>query len=122
VLYADTVGFIREMPAELVTAFRATLEELADADVLLHVLDVSEPGFDERKRAVEELLAELGLSRPAVLALNKLDRADPYDLELARERYGWVPVSAQKGEGLAELKAALGEALIASGVRPVAWA
>ena len=122
VLYADTVGFIREMPEDLITAFRATLEELADADVLLHVLDVSEEGFDERKQAVEALLAELGIERPVVLALNKIDRADPYDLELARERYGGVPVSARKGEGLAELKTALGEALIASGVRPVAWA
>jgi len=122
VLYADTVGFIREMPEDLVTAFRATLEELAEADVLLHVLDVSEPGYDERKRAVEALLAELGIERPVVLALNKTDRADPYDVEIARERYRGVPVSAAKKEGLPELKAALREALIAAGVKPAAWA
>ncbi len=122
VLYADTVGFIREMPEDLVTAFRATLEELADADVLLHVLDVSEEGFEERKETVEALLAELGIDRPVVLALNKTDRADPYDLELARERYRGVPVSAVKKEGLPELKAALKEALIESGVKPAAWA
>jgi len=122
VLYADTVGFIREMPEDLVTAFRATLEELADADVLLHVLDVSEEGFEERKRAVEALLSELGIERPVVLALNKTDRADPYDVELARERYGGVPVSAVKKEGLPELKEALKEALIRSGVKPAAWA
>jgi len=122
VLYADTVGFIREMPEDLVTAFRATLEEIADADVLLHVLDVSEEGFDERKRVVEELLAEMGIDRPTVLALNKADRADPYDLELARERYGGVVVSAVTKKGLPELKAHLKEALIAAGVSPAAWA
>ncbi len=122
VLFADTVGFIREMPAELVTAFRATLEELADADLLLHVLDVSEPGFLDRKAAVETLLFDLGIERPGVLALNKVDRADPFDVELARERLEGVPISAARGTGLKELKSALKEALIQAGVRPAAWA
>lgn len=122
VVFTDTVGFIRRMPEELVTAFRATLEEVADADLLLHVLDVAEPGYAERKRVVEELLAELGFQAPQVLVLNKADRADPYDLELARERYGGVPVSALKAEGLGELKARLAQALIQAGFSPAAWA
>ncbi len=122
VVYTDTVGFIRSMPADLVTAFRATLEELADADLLLHVLDVAEEGYPERKRVVEALIRDLGIEAPTVLALNKADRADPYDLELARERYRGVTVSALTGEGLDALKAELKEALVRSGVRPAAWA
>ncbi len=121
-VFTDTVGFIRNMPEELVTAFRATLEEVADADLLLHVLDVSEAGYLERKQVVEDLLAELGFQAPAVLVLNKADRADPYDLELARERLGGLPVSAVRGEGLGELKRRLAEALIRAGFQPAAWA
>ncbi len=122
VLFADTVGFIRNMPEALVTAFRATLEELAEADVLLHVLDVSEEGYDARKRAVEALLSELGVEAPLVHALNKVDRADPYDVDWAREHYGGIPVSALRGEGLDVLREALAQALVEAGIRPAHWA
>jgi len=122
VLFTDTVGFIRKMPEELLTAFRATLEEVREADLLVHVLDASEEGALERYRVVEALLGELGVEAPRVLALAKADRAAPYDLYYLKERLGGVPVSALKGTGLPELKAALAEALLQAGARPQAWA
>lgn len=122
VLFTDTVGFIRHMPGELVEAFRSTLEELKDADVLLHVLDASSEAALERYQVVEELLGELGVESQQLLVLSKTDRADGYDLEFLKERLGGLPVSALKGTGLPELKNAVAEALIAKGVRPAAWA
>jgi len=122
VLFTDTVGFIRQMPKELLTAFRATLEEVREADLLIHVLDASEEGAMGRYRVVEELLAELGVEAPRVLALSKVDRAAPYDLFYLQERLGGVPVSALKGTGVPELRKALAEALLRVGVRPQPWA
>ncbi|KOX90307.1 GTPase HflX [Thermus aquaticus] len=122
VLFTDTVGFIRRMPEELLTAFRATLEEVREADLLLHVLDASQEGGLERYRVVEELLKGLGVEAPRVLALSKADRAAPYDLLYLRERLGGVAVSALKGTGLKELREALAEGLLKAGVRPQAWA
>jgi GTP-binding protein HflX len=117
-LLTDTVGFIQKLPTQLVAAFRATLEELAEADLLLHVVDITHPDAAEQAQTVEETLAELGLGeRPRVTVLNKTDllRGDdgrPLEglerLDEAREslRY-WRPdallTSAVKGWGLAEL-------------------
>src|SRR2546425_13029558 len=76
-ILTDTVGFIRKLPHELVAAFRATLEELQDADLLLHVVDASHPAIDEHMRAVDELLGELQVAdRPTLLAFNKMDRVE----------------------------------------------
>ncbi len=122
VLYTDTVGFIRHMPEDLLEAFRSTLEELRDADVLLHVLDASHEGALERYQVVEDLLAELEVEARRILVLSKADAADGYDLEFLRERLGGQPASALRGLGLPELKQALAEALMAQGVRPSAWA
>jgi len=75
VLFTDTVGFIQKLPTQLVAAFRATLEEITEADVLLHVLDASHPNIREQARAVEETLREIGAGdKPVVVALNKMDR------------------------------------------------
>jgi GTPase len=75
VLLTDTVGFIRKLPHHLVASFRATLEESAEADVLLHVIDSAHPGWEEQKQVVEEVLADLGLAeRPTALVFNKVDR------------------------------------------------
>jgi GTPase len=75
VLLTDTVGFIRKLPHHLVASFRATLEEAQEADVLLHVIDLSHPGWEEQKEVVDEVLAGLGLrDRPMVLVFNKTDR------------------------------------------------
>jgi len=122
VLFTDTVGFIRHMPGDLLEAFRATLEELRDADVLLHVLDASQEGALERYAVVEDLLAELGVESRRLLVLSKADVADGYDLEFLKERLGGLPVAALRGFGLQELKQQLAEVLLAQGVRPAAWA
>ncbi|MBI3031186.1 MAG: GTPase HflX [Candidatus Rokubacteria bacterium] len=112
-ILTDTVGFIRKLPPELIAAFRATLEELYDADVLLHVLDASHPGAGEQMRAVERLLSDLDLGdRPVVLALNKVDRVEePRDLERLSQESEGIPVSALTGAGLRGLLAALEGAL-----------
>jgi len=74
VLLTDTVGFIQKLPTDLVAAFRATLEELAEADLLLHVIDISHPNAFEQTQAVDTTLADLGVNeRPRLLALNKVD-------------------------------------------------
>ena len=110
-ILTDTVGFIRKLPHELVAAFRATLEELADADVLLHVVDASHPALEEHVRAVEELLRELHVDdRPAVLAMNKIDRLE-VDAALVAARRGGVGISAATGEGIDALVAAIQRAL-----------
>ncbi len=112
-ILTDTVGFIRKLPPELITAFRATLEELYDADVLLHVLDASHPTVEEQMRAVERLLSDLDLGdRAVVLALNKMDRVEePLDLRPLAEESGGIPLSARTGAGLVELITALEGAL-----------
>jgi GTPase len=107
----DTVGFIRKLPHELVAAFRATLEELADADVLLHVVDASHPAIDDHMKAVDDLLAELGVAdRPTVLALNKIDRLETDPAILAHRRDA-VAISAADGTGFDALLRAIERAL-----------
>ncbi len=112
-ILTDTVGFIRKLPPELIAAFRATLEQLHDADVLLHVLDASHPRAEEQMRAVERLLADLDLGdRPVLLALNKVDRVEePRDLRRLGEESDGIPVSAVTQAGLPELLAAIEGAL-----------
>ena len=102
----DTVGFIRKLPHELVAAFRATLEELAEADVLLHVVDASHPALAEHMAAVETLLAELEVAdRPTVLVLNKMDRLEePRAVEALLADRPAVTVSGVTGAGLDRLR------------------
>jgi GTP-binding protein HflX len=101
-ILTDTVGFIRKLPHQLVAAFKATLEELEEADVLLHVVDASHPGLDEQMEAVESLLGELELGdRPTIVALNKVDRlAADAALGALVDRFNGVAVSARTGEGM----------------------
>jgi GTP-binding protein HflX len=107
----DTVGFIRKLPHELVAAFRATLEELADADVLLHVVDASHPAIDDHMKAVDDLLAELGVAdRPTILALNKIDRLETDPAVLAHRRDA-IAISAVDGTGVDALLQAIEHAL-----------
>jgi len=109
----DTVGFIRKLPHQLVAAFKATLEELAEADVLVHVVDASHPALDDQVAAVEALLAELELSeRPTIVALNKVDRLEGEGaLRGLLERFNGVAVSALKGGGIDRLLGRIDEAL-----------
>jgi len=110
-LYTDTVGFIRDLPEELVNAFRATLEELHDAELLLHVVDAATPGAPDRVDAVNRILDELKLEVPRLAVLNKADLADGTVLKDLAKRYGALGVSAVTGGGLDALKARLAEAL-----------
>ena len=101
-ILTDTVGFIRKLPHQLVAAFKATLEELAEADVLLHVVDASHPGLEEQMEAVDSLLGELELgNQPTIVALNKVDRLEA-DAALGAlvDRFDAVAVSARTGEGM----------------------
>jgi GTP-binding protein HflX len=74
VLLTDTVGFIQKLPTGLVAAFRATLEEVAEADLLLHVIDISHPAAFEQTQSVDKTLVDIGAGQPMLLVLNKLDR------------------------------------------------
>lgn len=95
VIVTDTVGFLKDLPEPLVSAFSATLDELNDADLLLHVIDVSNPAFEQQMQSVERLLEELDLSSiPMIRVLNKIDRADPYMVAHLVDRYGATGVSA----------------------------
>ncbi|MFP5211822.1 MAG: GTPase HflX [Acidobacteriota bacterium] len=108
VIITDTVGFIRDLPKDLMDAFAATLEELDDADVLLHVVDISNPRFEEHMASVERILGTLELDgKPTVLVFNKMDRVDPEFLELKVRRYGAVAVSALSSRTLRPLIAAM---------------
>ena len=112
VVFTDTVGFIRDLPADLTRAFRATLEEIGDADLLLHVVDAAAVGADARYEAVRRILSDLDLEEmPEVVALNKADAADPESLERERLRLNGVPVSAASGAGLHALRGVLAETL-----------
>ena len=95
VIITDTVGFIRDLPEDLMDAFAATLEELHDADLLLHVVDASSPRMEDQIKTVEGILRKLDLDRiPVVLVLNKIDRLDPgQTVDLAKNLRG-IPVSA----------------------------
>ena len=104
-ILTDTVGFIRKLPHQLVAAFKATLEELEEADVLVHVVDASHPGLEEQMAAVDSLLTQLELTgRPSIVALNKVDRLDTdVALEALVDRFDGVAISARTGEGVDRL-------------------
>jgi GTP-binding protein HflX len=104
VIITDTVGFIRDLPADLVAAFRATLEELDDANLLLHVIDAAAPDFERRVAAVREVLVEIGRGdTPELLVFNQIDRLPEGVGRALAERFGGVAVSALHGIGLREL-------------------
>ena len=109
-LLSDTVGFIRKLPTNLIEAFKATLEELRYADLLLHVIDVSAPDWEEQAKVTDALIRELGASATPVLRIyNKCD-AIPALTELPHTRDG-VCISARTGEGVDTLLARITEEL-----------
>jgi GTPase len=123
-ILSDTVGFISDLPTQLVAAFRATLEEVTAADVIVHVRDVANPATAEQKREVEAILADLGVitedgtSLPIVEAWNKIDLLPPDDRALREDLiahdvpdYPAVPISAATGEGVEALVERLGTLL-----------
>jgi GTP-binding protein HflX len=118
---SDTVGFIRDLPHGLVDAFQATLQEAIDADLLLHVVDASNPGFPEQIQQVQKVLAEIGADDvPQILVFNKLDAIEPErqpaDLQDVYELDGnpvpRVFVSARSGQGLAQLRQLLADRVL----------
>ena len=114
VLLSDTVGFIRKLPHDLVEAFKATLEEVVEADLLLHVVDISHPQADEQIEAVNGVLAEIGAAeKPTIMVFNKIDRFQ-MNGQFARHRERFpsaVAISAKTGEGIEELLGEIGAAL-----------
>ena len=113
-LFTDTVGFIQKLPTALVAAFRATLEEIAEADLLLHVVDVTHPNAQAQAQAVQETLADIEAGHiPVLTVLNKIDRlADPEKARLAVDRFqNSIAVSALKGTGMADLLEAVSRQL-----------
>ena len=116
VLISDTVGFIRKLPHQLVDAFKATLEELAYADLLLHVIDSSDPEWREKAEVVDKLAAQLGVGQtPCIQVFNKCDL---WTGDIRPHGENIVSISARTGEGLDDLLAAIGRVLDA-GVRRV---
>jgi GTP-binding protein HflX len=114
VIITDTVGFIRDLPRDLRVAFRATLEELESADLLLHVVDLSNPRFEEQIQAVEAIIEDLHLDAKACLTVfNKRDRVPPDVAHHVAIRYGAVAVSALDPSTLPPLIARM-QSMIAS--------
>jgi GTP-binding protein HflX len=122
VVLSDTVGFITNLPHELVAAFRATLEATTEADLLLHVIDSASSGRERQIEAVEKVLGEIGAELvPQLRVYNKLDLTGVAP-GVVRDEYGRlqsVYVSAQTGAGLEVLRDALSEILVASRDRDV---
>ncbi|AEH23458.1 GTP-binding proten HflX [Thermodesulfobacterium geofontis OPF15] len=106
-LLTDTVGFIRDLPEDLKKAFKATLEELYSADILLHIVDISHPDFENHIKAVEQILEEMDLLHiPKILVFNKIDLLEnkenfsPLWLKNLVSKYNAIPISAKKGINL----------------------
>lgn len=134
-LLADTVGFIRKLPTQLVEAFKSTLDEVREADILLHVIDLSHPAWEDQMATVNETLREIGAAdKPVILVFNKIDRYDPdprdeYDLTpvlpsqftleelqstwMGRSEGQAVFISAAKGTNIEGLREAIAEAVVA---------
>jgi len=116
ILLTDTVGFVQRLPTTLVTAFRATLEEVAEADLIIHVVDASSPTMQRQVVAVEEVLEDIGAGgRPMMLAFNKVDVLSPdiiLQLPGAAAALPMVRVSALKGDGIDDLLCCISENLL----------
>ncbi len=124
---SDTVGFIRDLPHTLVESFEATLQEAAEADLLLHVIDTASPVADEQMAEVQRVLREIGAAElPQILVFNKLDRLEADqrprqridELELDGRRLTRIFVSAREGEGLAELRQLIAQRVIDAEAAP----
>jgi len=112
VVITDTVGFIRDLPVDLMAAFKATLEELGDADLLVHLVDISNPRFERQMASVERILDELGLlDKERILVFNKADMVPPDVAGNIAERFGAVLISAREKESFVPLMDALEQGL-----------
>ena len=110
-MLADTVGFVSHLPHQLVEAFHATLEEVSGADLLLHLIDVSDENFEARKEQVRDVLRQIGADRvPELLVFNKVDRVDDWDQLKSLGKLG-VCISAKSGYGLEKLTKRIGSVI-----------
>ncbi|MCX7913808.1 MAG: GTPase HflX, partial [Thermodesulfovibrionales bacterium] len=99
VIITDTVGFIQDLPEDLLSAFRATLEELEDADLLIHLVDISNPRFEQQILSVEKLLKDLKLiDKPRIIVFNKIDKLPSNGIEAILSRYNGIAISALNKE------------------------
>jgi GTP-binding protein HflX len=115
IILTDTVGFIRDLPKDLVNAFRATLEELEESDLLIHVIDASDPNVEQKRRAVEEILCDLALDAiDRITVVNKADITPRMFVAIIRRVTDGVIVSAQKREGLDVLLTKIEESVFQS--------
>ncbi|MFZ7124623.1 MAG: GTPase HflX [Desulfobacterales bacterium] len=122
IIVTDTVGFIRDLPRELMVAFRATLEELEEADLLLHVIDASNPQADRQIESVERILGDLHLDRTPVLrVLNKMDRLTPDELSFQVNRLEGIAISALNRSTLRPLLSRIESELTALGSMKTAF-
>lgn len=95
IIITDTVGFIRDLPEDLFAAFRSTLEELEDADLLIHLVDASNPRFEQHISSVEKILRDLNLNeKPQILVFNKIDKIAEAEREILTKRFNAIPISA----------------------------
>jgi GTP-binding protein HflX len=112
IIITDTVGFIQDLPPDLLGAFRPTLDELKDADLLIHLVDVSHPNFAHQIEAVERILGELDLQHiPLLLVFNKEDRVDPLEVKNLCRIHGAISISALHTETIPKLTSAIEERL-----------
>jgi GTP-binding protein HflX len=119
VILSDTVGFVSDLPTELIAAFRATLEEVREADLLVHVRNMAHPDREAQREDVDDVLSSLGLAEegapPRVEAWNKVDLLSDEErnrlMEEAKRREDVVPISAIGGEGLDELRERMSQCL-----------
>ncbi len=103
-IITDTVGFIRDLPEDLVAAFKSTLEELEDATLLIHLVDISNPQFENHIESVKNILKELNLDKkPVMLVFNKIDKIKPSDADVICKRYNAIGISAKQKETLLPL-------------------
>ena len=114
----DTVGFIQKLPTNLINAFRATLEEVQDADVIIHVIDVTHSAWRQQEASVEKVLNDIKVSKdvPVIRVLNKIDQLDPEEAEelkykVALEETPTVAVSALTGDGMQDFVAVVEDVL-----------
>ncbi len=112
IIITDTVGFIQDLPPDLLGAFRPTLDELQDAELLIHLVDVSHPNFEQHMTAVDRILGDLELHRiPRLLVFNKEDRMDPLEIKNLCRIHGAISISALRPETLPKLTTAIEERL-----------
>jgi GTP-binding protein HflX len=121
VLISDTVGFIQGLPHDLIYAFRSTLEESLDADVLIHVVDISSPIWAEQVQTVEQVLKDLGAGEvPTIYAFNKCDKVRDVNVAEIAAEYRGIPISALYGYGLEDLFMRIEKELL-SKTKIVSW-